>query len=918
MRNLPAALLSVAAYIALPALAPDLPASLTVAVPTAVTALAAARLGAATIPWLAGASAVGTSIVVSDVAVPTLVRAATAVAAALTTAVVGAWLAHSGTWRLAGPRDLLRYGVACLTVSAGSALLVALAAAAQVPATGSPLIVWGQAVIAAAFAFACLSPVVATARWPRRTDRLPELAACTAWSVFASAAVVAAVASTTAVPRGLLVVAALGALAAAVRLGVPATALQVAIVAGVAVAAAAHVEARADTAGAALASTELVATVIGAAILAAATLHDRVDLTSGRVAQLRRVLPGLVDELTTAISLRAHRGPDESLPASYVLPDAAWDGSTVIDWDVAADGRRQRRASRTDLLPGPGRGALDEAHERSPVPTAVLTIRPDGSPDGRLVSVVANDAMRRLLRVRGAGPCAPTLRSWVSPSSRGIAVAQLRAIIASGEPVARQAEIGVLRADGDSLNVHAHAARLDGHPSADVEIVVQLTDRTEWMRWSRADLERRVRDTSTGLLNRDGLVRALRGRSGSIGEPAAVLVCDIDDFQYVNDGIGQVAGDDFLAEVARRLGSALSERDVLARTGNDEFGMVCHGVADHGAARDLCARLLATVRLPWQVGDAEVRPSMSIGAVLIDSTDDPDEALRRAMVALRRAKVRGRGRVEVYDSAFDARLRRTIAIQRRLREALEVGGFELHYQPILQVADRKLVGVEALIRLRGDGEVFGPAEFVPHAEASGLVVPMGQWVAQQALRDAPVLRQMYPGIRIGFNVSPIQLTETDFAVDLLEMASQLGVSPSWIAVEITEEALMDTDHALSALDELHAAGVHLCLDDFGTGQSSLARLASVPVDTVKIDRSFVRASLDSERWDVILRSIVDTSHALGLDVVAEGIETQSQHHAMLALGCDGGQGFLFGRPVPLAEAHWPGVAPVGSAPSSVG
>ena len=310
---------------------------------------------------------------------------------------------------------------------------------------------------------------------------------------------------------------------------------------------------------------------------------------------------------------------------------------------------------------------------------------------------------------------------------------------------------------------------------------------------------------------------------------------------------------------------------------------------------------------PWAHGGQVFRPEMSIGVAITSDADiTVDELLRRADLAMYEAKDAGRNRIEVYQRSVDDEIQRAVAIQHDLRKAIDASGLVVHYQPIVRLSDESVVGAEALVRMRSaDGGLLLPAAFVPQAEATGLVVPMGAWVLRRALADLRKWRERGFEYVVAVNVSQWQHREEGFASFVLDQAEVADVNPTWLVVEVTETALIhDPVRSGRELAVLSQAGVGVALDDFGTGYSSLSWLTQLPVTTVKIDASFTAELGVDERKGAIVRALVEVSHDLGLNVIAEGVETREQYDRLLELGCDQGQGYLFGVPTTVDEAGW--------------
>ncbi|HEX3824929.1 MAG TPA: EAL domain-containing protein [Mycobacteriales bacterium] len=413
-------------------------------------------------------------------------------------------------------------------------------------------------------------------------------------------------------------------------------------------------------------------------------------------------------------------------------------------------------------------------------------------------------------------------------------------------------------------------------------------------------------DSLTGLSNRlylagriDEAVDRLRPDSPGI----ALLLLDLDGFKAVNDSFGHAIGDELLVMVARRLRGSLRPRDVAARLGGDEFAVLLESV-DHTSAYAAAQRILAAVSTPFVLSRSTVAISASIGLVHASDDRDGQDLMRDADVAMYRAKADGRSRVVSFEPAMQARVLRRLRLETELRRGVENNEFGLHYQPLIDLGTLEIVGVEALIRwhhpTRG---LLPPAEFIDVAEDTGLIVPIGRWVIEQATRDAASWKSATgEQLSISVNLSPRQLHDPDLidiAAGALESA---GLAAAVLIIEITENLLLkDAELARSRLGALRELGVKVAVDDFGTGYSSLAYLDRYPIDILKIDRSFVVGLGESAKSAALLRSIVDLAAALEIDAIAEGVENQAQLATLQSLGCRYAQGFYFARPLPSAE-----------------
>ncbi len=554
---------------------------------------------------------------------------------------------------------------------------------------------------------------------------------------------------------------------------------------------------------------------------------------------------------------------------------------------------------------------LRTVFDLSPTPAIRILLRQDLTMD----TLAVNAAMCSLLRAPDRDETDCALLEHVHADDTAAVLDVLRSAQGTrarrdGSPT-RHREARILDSTGRVIWVLVSAAAV-GAPTKDgaVELVVQFEDFTARRHAEEALTEQALRDAVTGLPNRRALserlgaaLQRLRRHPGMV----AVLFCDLDHFKDVNDTQGHEAGDRLLVEVAARMQAALRPEDTVARLGGDEFVAMAEGIDDADAAVQLASRLLDRINAPWVQGQTSYRPSVSIGVAM---TEDPDvtteELLRRADLAMYRAKERGRGRVEIYEKSVDDRYRYAVALQHDLRRAIDVGGLVLHYQPIVTLAGREVIGAEALIRMIGrDGELLPPGSFVPAAETSGLVIPMGAWVVRQAISQVRAWCDAGTPRSISVNVSPSQLRDEGFARFVLAQAGAAGVDPAHLAVEVTETVLVnEPGRSARELGALSEAGVGICLDDFGTGYSSLSWLTQFPVDVVKIDRSFTDELGVDERKTAIVNALIQVSHELGFSVVAEGVETPEQAAMLIGLGCDNGQGFLFGRPVPADTAPW--------------
>ena len=436
-----------------------------------------------------------------------------------------------------------------------------------------------------------------------------------------------------------------------------------------------------------------------------------------------------------------------------------------------------------------------------------------------------------------------------------------------------------------------------------IVVVSTFRDLTDRQKASLALRHKAFTDPLTGVANRtvlmDRLRQALRrlDRSGGV---VAVLYLDLDRFKVINDSLGHRIGDRVLLKVAERLTQHLRPADTLARLGGDEFVVVAEGVADEKAAIELGERIVEAGRRPFRLGDEEFVSTVSVGiACTADSQAGAEDLLREADLALYRAKDRGRDRAEVFDEELRTKAVGRLVTERMLRRALDDGRLVVQYQPIIDLRTRRLVGAEALVRI-DDAEkgLRLPESFLEVAEETGLLIGMDEYVLADAVEQAGEWHNPAAGIEfidVAVNVTARHLADAGFPAAVIDQLDASGVPRRNLQIEVTERVLMEASNsAMTGLRALRSAGVQVGLDDFGTGYSSLAYLRQFPLDFVKIDKSFIHdLERDEAGATAITAAVIGLSHALGLVVVAEGVETESQLRTLEALDCDRGQGFLF-------------------------
>lgn len=432
--------------------------------------------------------------------------------------------------------------------------------------------------------------------------------------------------------------------------------------------------------------------------------------------------------------------------------------------------------------------------------------------------------------------------------------------------------------------------------------------------WSFRDVTDRVRaekrirhnayhDSLTQLPNRalfqDRLAQEV-GRAQRAGTNTALLLLDLDRFKTINDTLGHAAGDKLLVEVGKRLKSRKRAGDTVARLGGDEFVLIVSELRHKEDAAVVAEQLLEVLKPPIQIAEHDLHVSASIGiAIFPDDGDEGTALMKSADMALYRAKELGRNNYQVFEPKLNQRAMERLVLEKDLRRAIHEQEFVLHYQPQYDLRTGKICGAEALVRWRQGTEVVSPARFIPIAEECGLIVPLGRWVLREAARQcAEFNRRNREPLRICVNVSALQIQRPDFANEVSQVLEEVKLPPKQLVVELTESALMQhPEQGSYAMEQLQQMGVGIAMDDFGTGHSSLTYVSVLPISLIKIDRAFVQNCAKRKTDASILAAIVTMGHALGLTVLAEGVETKEQASILRAQGCDEVQGYFYGRPV---------------------
>jgi diguanylate cyclase (GGDEF)-like protein/PAS domain S-box-containing protein len=466
------------------------------------------------------------------------------------------------------------------------------------------------------------------------------------------------------------------------------------------------------------------------------------------------------------------------------------------------------------------------------------------------------------------------------------------------------------RQDGRSVQVHVQCSDLRGDATVG-GLVLTLRDVTEQRQLEDELTYRAFHDSLTGLPNRllfqdraaHGLAQARRG-----GKITGVLFVDLDDFKLVNDTMGHGVGDELLAAVGARLAAAVRESDTAARLGGDEFALIIEQVQDSAEVEALAERIVQAFNEPFSLREGPVVTTGTVGVATTEDSADVDELLRHADLALYAAKAAGKRQWRRYQPVLSAGMVRRREVQAALEEAVNSSAFTLAYQPIVALGSGELVGFEALVRWpHPDWGMMQPSQFISIAEETGHIVPLGAWVLRQATADMARWRGLADCERppyVSVNVSARQFRAPGFTDTVGQALDASGLPASALMLEITESALLSRDEQIQGdLTKLKLIGVRLAIDDFGTGYSSLSYLRELPIDVLKVDKSFVDGITASQQQLALAESIIDIAKKLELEVIAEGIETDAQREMLVAMGCHHGQGYLLAMPAAAAETE---------------
>jgi diguanylate cyclase (GGDEF)-like protein/PAS domain S-box-containing protein len=461
--------------------------------------------------------------------------------------------------------------------------------------------------------------------------------------------------------------------------------------------------------------------------------------------------------------------------------------------------------------------------------------------------------------------------------------------------------------DGKVQDFEVHYVPDFGEDGAVIGYFVMLTDVTERKRDEQMLYFLANHDQLTALPNRNLFSEHLSmaiAQAARSGEKVAALFIDLDRFKNVNDTLGHQIGDALLQQVARRFRGCLRESDLVARLGGDEYTVMMRPVRDLQEVAACAQKLINVLSAPFEVNGHELFITGSIGiSIYPDDAPDASTLLKNADIAMYRSKEQGKNTYQFFSNEATAATFEHLMLETSLRRALEREEFVLHFQPIVDLRHGRITGVEALVRWQHpDLGTVAPARFIPLAEETGLIIPIGQWVLEQACREVRALHESgFADLRVAVNLSPKQFRQRDLARNIARVLDQQRLDPDCLELEVTESVMENADSAIRTLHDLKAMGVHLSIDDFGIGYSSLSYLKRFPIDALKVDQSFVRDITSDENDAAITSAVIAMGHSLRLTIIAEGVETEEQLAFLRDRECHKAQGYLFGRPMPAAS-----------------
>jgi diguanylate cyclase (GGDEF)-like protein len=554
---------------------------------------------------------------------------------------------------------------------------------------------------------------------------------------------------------------------------------------------------------------------------------------------------------------------------------------------------RQRRTKVTGVVPHIAVAGDSGLLDALPIPAAIIEWKSDKS-----ASIIAHN--NRFLDM--IGPSTSAIETWEAENCRKSGpIAKLLKEFFDGTNISGDLDFE----DGQGVSARHFRAKVAPLPkgsSKQPRCLFSVVDRTVEVQSERTLRAEMLRDSLTGLPNRLAFSEAIETAGEKVGRDMehAVLVVDMLRFSRINESVGSLAGDELLITFARRLILALRAGDVLARTGGNEFGVLVslrRGIADALKAAERIQKIMAT---PFKISELEIRVECAIGLALMHAGQDPEELFRNAQFAVKQAKLAGKP--QIYEPKQATEARRRFSVETELRRALDKDQLKLFYQPLIDLKSGEVAGFEALARWEHEdrGEI-SPTEFIPVAEESGLILQLGRWAmdkAAQTLASWDRLSGEALPLYVGVNLSAIQVARDDIAGMVESALKSSGLSGDRLTLELTESSIVqDPARATRVFDALKALNATVAMDDFGTGYSSLAYLQRLPIDVLKIDKSFVSGMMVDPDAVAIVRAVLSLAEALGMSTTAEGIETVELATTLATLGCASGQGYYFAKPL---------------------
>jgi diguanylate cyclase (GGDEF)-like protein len=495
-----------------------------------------------------------------------------------------------------------------------------------------------------------------------------------------------------------------------------------------------------------------------------------------------------------------------------------------------------------------------------------------------------------------------SLLQWVHEEDRELVANHLKQICTAGK-ASSPLEFRVQTKSGRYIYMETKGNPILDQSGEVKNVVLVMRDITDRKKWEQTIFQLAYHDTLTELPNRRFFIDRLRKelyQAKRLQSQLAVMFLDVDRFKQINDSWGHEVGDRILTEIAKRIQNCIGTKDLVARLGGDEFTLLLPNISGRHEVDQVAQRIQARLEEPVEVNGQRYNLSCSMGIALFPSDGrEADELLKRADMALYFVKERGRNGFEFFHPSIEEKSLERILLENELRKAMEQEHFHIDYQPKYSLSTGKLVGVEALVRWNHPelGRI-PPNKFIPVAEKTGLIVPIGEWILRRACEQNRAWQEQgYSPFRVSVNISVRQFYEPNLLEKIKEILEDTRLDPQWLELEITESIFADMDYAVNILEKIRELGVHISIDDFGTGYSSFSYVKHLPVHTLKIDASFIRDVHTNQESQAIVRAILTIAKTLHLNVIAEGVEREEQLAFLHEEGCSEGQGFLFSKPI---------------------